>query len=216
MAGLAALSVDVPLARWCARGNCPGDLAKLFDLAESFAHGAGIAVIVLAIYLLHPAGRWRMPRLVAMTLAAGLAANLVKLCIARARPRAFDLELSVWDTFQGWFPLTSAGSAGQSLPSAHTTTAVAFAIGLVWAYPRGRWLFPTLALLAACQRIHAQAHFLSDVCWGIGLGSFIGFGFLRGWLCPRWLERWEASIWRDSEPNDDAETEPADARRQAA
>lgn len=196
LAGFAALSVDVPVAKWCAAGNCPGDLKKIFHLAETFAHGIGVAIILLAMFLLDPVRRWMMPRLVVMTISAGLCANLIKLTIARARPRAFDLELGVWDSFAGWLPLTEAGSAGQSLPSAHTTTAFAFAIGLAWAYPRGRWLFATLAVLAACQRVVAEAHFLSDICWGAALGSLIGCGFVRGWLSPKWLDRWEASLAR--------------------
>ncbi len=196
LTGWVALAVDAPISQWCGAGKLPGDVEKFLHLAETFAHGAGVAMIILAMFILDPVRRFKIPRLVTMTLAAGLAANLVKLTIARSRPRAFDFDLSIWDSFQSWFPLASAGSAGQSLPSAHTTTAFAFAVGLVWAYPRGRVLFPTLAVLAACQRIAVQAHFLSDVCWGIALGSLIGFGMTKGWLSPSWLDRWEKSLAR--------------------
>lgn len=223
LAGWVALTVDVPIAQWCAAGNCPGDVAKLLHLAETFAHGAGVAVILLAMFVLDPKRRWMMPRIAVMTISAGLCANLVKLTIGRSRPRAFDLDQGIWDSFLGWLPLTEFGSSGQSFPSAHTTTAFAFAVGLVWAYPRGRWLFPSLAILAACQRIVGQAHFLSDVCWGTALGSLIGFGFSKGWLSPRWLDRWEDSLARRQASRQtatdvdaiDSDADTADDRRAA-
>jgi membrane-associated phospholipid phosphatase len=70
--------------------------------------------------------------------------------------------------------------------------AVAFAIGLGWLYPRGRYVFMTLAVLAAVQRIAGSAHFLSDVFWGGSLGYFLGRGIMAGWLTGGHFDRLEA------------------------
>jgi membrane-associated phospholipid phosphatase len=117
----------------------------------------------LVIFLLDTSRRWALPRVLACALFSGLVADVVKMLIARARPSDFDFSGGAWTTFGAWFPLASAGSAGQSFPSAHTATAVGFALGFSWLYPNGRRLFPLVAALVACQRIEASAHFLSDV-----------------------------------------------------
>src|SRR5437868_1862509 len=89
--GFAALSVDLPLARWLATGPFPAWFHKLILLSEAFAHAMGVAMILLAVWLLDPSSRRAMPRLLAASLGAGLLADLMKTLIARARPQAFAL-----------------------------------------------------------------------------------------------------------------------------
>ena len=48
------------------------------------------------------------------------------------------------------------------------------AIALAAIYPRGRWLFAAFALLACLQRIHALAHFPSDILAGAAIGCLVG------------------------------------------
>ena len=103
----------------------------------------------------------------------GLMANLIKLTVVRTRPHAFDFQNHAASSFGGWFPMASAGSAGQSFPSAHTATAVGLAVGLAWVYPRARGFFAALAVLVACQRVAAKFHFPSDVLVGAALGLLI-------------------------------------------
>ncbi len=110
-------------------------------------------------------------------------------------PNSFDFAGSVGSTFGAWLPLWSVGSTGQSLPSGHTGTAVGLAIALVWAYPRGRWLFPVLALLVACQRVQAGAHWLSDVLAGGVVGCLVALVCLDVGPIPRAFNRWEA-VWK--------------------
>jgi membrane-associated phospholipid phosphatase len=199
VAGFLALSIDCPLAQWCLGKNCPAALENLFSTGEPFGNGIGVAFIGISIFFLDPRRRWALPRVLGCTYLAGLAANGLKLLLARHRPHSFDFHGDVWNTFGNWLPMASAGSPGQSFPSGHTTTAVALAATLVWLYPRGWWLFPAMAVLVGCHRIQSGAHFTSDVLWGAALGSFIAVSFLKIGLIPQWLNRLER--WMRGERN---------------
>lgn len=190
-AACAALAVDCPLSQWCVAKKCPGTLVRLFGIGEPFGNGFGVLMIVLAIYMLDPARRWGLGRLLAMSLGAGLAANVVKMLIARVRPNNFSFQGTAGDTFGQWLPFMGAGSIGQSFPSAHVATGVGLAVALAWLYPRGRWLFATLAVLVACQRIAAGAHYLSDTLCGAAVGWIVATACLENaWLAAR-FERLE-------------------------
>lgn len=190
--GVLALAVDVPVLRWCVGGGCPASLQKLLSLAELFGHGAGVLLICVTVAVLDVPQRWKLPRLLLAAFGSGLAANVVKLAIARTRPHHFDMDQSVAQSFLRWLPLTHAHSYEQSFPSSHVATAVGLAVGLSWLYPRGRWLFVFFALLAAGQRIESGAHFVSDTCFGATIGLAVGMTFTRirslGWLGNK-LER---------------------------
>jgi membrane-associated phospholipid phosphatase len=194
LAGVAALLVDLPLSHWFLNNKLPRPVADLLRHAEVFAHGIGVGIILLTVFVLDVANRWALPRLALLVIGGGLAANIIKLLICRTRPRAFDFTGGVQDTFQGFLPGVSAGSAGQSMPSAHTVATVALAVGLAWLYPRGRWLFGVLATLAAAQRLASGAHFLSDVLWGAALGWFLATGIVQRRFTPGWFDRWEARL----------------------
>ena len=103
----------------------------------------GWALVVLMLHQLDPGRRWAIPRVLACALAAGGAADLLKMTVMRCRPYdlPFPFPASVWNTFGDWWPILSGGSESQSFPSAHTATAVGLAAGLIWLYPRGRLVF---------------------------------------------------------------------------
>lgn len=191
LAAAAALRIDCPLAFWCLEGHCPRFLSDLFATIEPFGHGLGVLVIVIALYQLDRDRRWALPRLLLMALGSGLAANGIKMLIARVRPHQFDFQGTVSDTFGGWLPFLGAGSIGQSFPSAHAATAVGLAAALIWLYPRGRWLFVTLAVLVACHRVQMGVHFLSDALCGAALGCLVATSFLHFGLLPRCFDRLE-------------------------
>lgn len=198
-AGFLALTVDCSLSRWCVDKNCPLLLENLLYTVEPFGNGLGVAIIGITIFCLDPRKRWALPRILGCAYSAGLAANALKLLVARSRPHSFDFHGGIWTTFGDWFPMVSAGSIGQSFPSGHTTTAVALAATLVWLYPRGWWLFPSMALLVGCHRIETGAHFLSDVLWGAALGSLIALAFLKIGSLPKWFDGMEKKLGRNME-----------------
>lgn len=169
---VAALAIDVPLASWVRGGHAPDLIQKLCGLAEVFGHGLGVVLIVLFIAVLDPWHRYGIPRIMAASLGAGLAANVIKLLVARTRPAHCDFAVADRgiETFGSWFPLAGNESWQQSFPSSHMATAAGLAIVLAAFYPRGRWLFPAFAALAGFQRVLHQSHFASDVFLGAAVG----------------------------------------------
>jgi membrane-associated phospholipid phosphatase len=199
-AGVAALAVDVPLAVWADRGSCPSIVQKLCGLSETFAHGAGVALVLACIAVLDPWHRYALPRIAAAALGSGLLANALKLLVARARPHHFDLQTDALDSFVGWFPMLGNSSWQQGFPSSHAATAAGLAVALSCLYPRGRWLFPTLAALAGFQRVLAGSHFLSDVFWGAAVGCIFSPLCIYGSRLSRAFDRLEERLVNPSAP----------------
>ncbi|QGJ68566.1 acidPPc domain-containing protein [Planctomycetales bacterium 10988] len=180
-----AFSFDLKVARWSSDEGCPKLLHEIVMRTEPFGHGAGIVIMLWAIYSLFPQNRKCISRLLWCALLPGIVANLIKLVVFRYRPVAFDLmEQSVWATFGPWTAYYSTGSACQSFPSAHTATAIGFAIGLAHFFPKGKWLFATLGVMVGFARVIGFAHYVSDV--------FIGA--MVGWFCAQIILR---STWLD-------------------
>jgi len=174
LASAASLTIDIQVATFFKQGQHPKLVGELFDAVEPFGHGIGALVILATVVLLDPAKRAHYGWLAGGSLGAGALVSVIKLLVARTRPRAFDLlSGDVWQTFVGWLPTQRVASI-QSFPSSHTATAVGLAVVLSASYPRGRWLFATLAILVGLQRQHCLAHFPSDVFAGAALGWFVG------------------------------------------
>ncbi len=183
--GLAAFAIDLPVARAMLSDACPGELARLLGLAEAFAHGYGVLAILLVVFTLdNRAWRCRVRILVA-TLGTGALANVGKLLLTRVRPHALlgpggeNRVDGVFDTFGAWLPWLNNSSTHQSIPSGHSAMAAALAVTLVWLYPRGRYVFVGLALLAAGQRIESGAHYVSDALFGAAIGCLLSAHFLH-------------------------------------
>ena len=193
LAGGVALSVDLPLAQWCVAGKFKA-LDRLLAWSELFAHGLGVGLILLVIVVLDPPKFFKLGRVIAASLGAGAVSNLFKLFIARARPRACDFGQGVFDTFFDWGWRVSLENHYNSFPSGHATTSAGLAVALVWLYPRGRYLFPALACLAATQRVDSGAHFLSDVLVGAALGTCCAMLVTRDTVLGRLFDRLEAKV----------------------
>jgi membrane-associated phospholipid phosphatase len=178
----------------------PKNLRQLFfaflSLAEYFGHAMGLLLIAPAIYLFDPARRWALTRLLGVALGAGGLAALVKLFIARTRPNAFSFQGDVLSTFGGWIPLLHHKAAYQSFPSAHTALAVGLAAVLIWLYPRGRWLFVTMVVAVATQRIMGGYHYLSDTFWGAAIGCALAAVAVSDTRLSRMFLRWEEALQR--------------------
>jgi membrane-associated phospholipid phosphatase len=208
LAAMAALSVDVPIARPFHQLNeqvqqrprtapLPTAYAYLgyLTIFEPFGHGLGVLLAVIMLHQLDPVRRWAIPRVAVCALGAGGAADLLKMLVMRTRPNDFNFVGSVWTTFRDWLPGWNGGSGAQSFPSAHTATAVGLAAALIWLYPQGRFLFTLLAVLVGCQRIASGAHFPSDVLMGAAAGCLVATLLLQVGRLPRWFSGWEAR-WR--------------------
>ena len=174
LAGVLAMSIDIRIASLFKNGlpRSFHSLGEFLEICESFGHGYGVTLILIAVVVLDPLKCKILPWLIAGSLGSGMIANLLKLTIHRFRPRDFDLtNATVWDTFR----TEGADFKGmQSMPSAHTATAVGLAVMLSAIYPRGRWYFAVLAILVGLQRVVTSAHFPSDVCAGAAVGCLFG------------------------------------------
>jgi len=192
-----SLAIDLPVAKQVRKEtNIPGDLRRIVNLFEVFAHGAGVVVIGITIYTLDPFSRRKIARLMCCALTPGMLANVVKVMIERARPYSGKLPRQVLDSFGEFGPWLhsdwTSNHAMQSFPSGHTCVAVGLAIGLGWCYPRGRWLFALFAACAALQRIVTGAHYPSDTLGGAALACFAAACFLDDRILGRFFNRYES------------------------
>ena len=187
---LAAFNVDCSVALWFHEGHAPRYFHDISSISEIFGRGECVLLVAILIWRLDPSRRWAVPGVAATALLSGLAADGIKMLIARARPHSFDFLGNVWTSFGPWLPLGSLGSARQSFPSAHTATAVGLAVALICVYPAARWLFCVLPLLVAYQRLDSGAHFLSDVLCGAAAGCLVAALTIRA----RWFQQ-QYSLW---------------------
>lgn len=191
-AAVLALPLDLSVMRWATGGHLPGSAEKAIRLSEAFSHGFGAAVILLAVWLLDRGSRSQMPRLVAGTVLGGVLANTLKLVVSRTRPRAFDLDGQILDSFSGWLSFGRLPSTQEGFPSAHAATGFALAAMLSWRYPAGRTLFVVLAVVSGVQRIVSSAHFPSDVLLGAALGVLGASLCLPGGAASAPFDRFES------------------------
>jgi membrane-associated phospholipid phosphatase len=192
--GVAAVAFDAPVSAWVQRGYCPNFVEKLCGMSEIFGHGLGVVLLIITLAVLDPWHRFAIPRILAASLGSGLLANVFKLLVGRTRPLHFDLNSHGLDAFSGWIPLWTRGSWEQSFPSSHTAVSAGLAIVLAYYYPRGRWLFPVFAGLAAFERIVTLYHFTSDVFWGAAVGCIFAPLCVYGSGLSRAFDRLEARL----------------------
>ena len=185
--GVASLSVDVPIAQFIFEVKLPvvendfyRDFFGLFNLTEVYAHGTGVALILLGLFAFQPA-RWAvLPRIALSAYCAGLLAVACKMLVVRMRPANFVpafINGEATTTFESWFPFisqVSIGWSGQSFPSAHAATATGLTVALCWYCPRASWYIILLGCMASVQRVLAGSHYPSDILFGAAIGTAIG------------------------------------------
>ena len=155
-----------------------GEITNLFDAVEHFGTPYGAVLILVSVWLCLPHLRSRVSRTLFAAITAGLMADLIKLCIARTRPTAFDFDQSIWASFTGAFQWGAGGSRQQAFPSAHTAFAIAFAVMLGELFPQARRWFLGLGAMVGLQRVTTSAHFPSDVFAGAAAGWLTARCFL--------------------------------------
>ncbi|MBI5182716.1 MAG: phosphatase PAP2 family protein [Nitrospirae bacterium] len=102
-------------------------------------------------------------------IAAGIAVQIIKHIIGRPRPTLTDAGAS------NLGPSITIGF--DSFPSGHTASSFALAAILSSVYPKGRYIFYSLAGIAGISRIYLDSHFASDVFAGAILGTAVGLLF---------------------------------------
>jgi membrane-associated phospholipid phosphatase len=179
------MPLDVSLSSVALKVRLPGDLRRLLQFGEVFAHSLGCTVILGSLLWIDIRNRSRLWRACGFVLICSVLANAAKYAIPRNRPNTYDelFPASSWETFGSPFTKSWFDESLRSFPSGHSATAAAMAIGLSYAYPRGRWLFLSMALLAVAQRLFSGAHYASDLIAGITITCMILIAWL--WLASR-------------------------------
>jgi membrane-associated phospholipid phosphatase len=96
---------------------------------------------------------------------SGLASQIMKLPIGRARPFLAD-KYGAYSFHPFVFDARFA-----SFPSGHTITAFAMAVALGWFLPKWRIALYTVAVLVAISRLVLESHYLADVLAGALVGT---------------------------------------------
>lgn len=200
LSAFAVLPFDVYLARFFMSDPFPGEFRSLIHKAEFFGHAYGILGIAFTIYLICEGRRRYLPRLLATAFAAGLVCDVFKIAIHRVRPVDFGFDGG--STFRGLSFLTVDHfsqifeSQFHSFPSAHTATAVAFAMALGAMWPKAAKWFLFLATVCAISRFDGGAHYVSDTL----IGGLIGYGTATWMLRDGFVSRWFAKRESGREP----------------
>jgi membrane-associated phospholipid phosphatase len=192
LTGVLALPIDISLSHKMVQGHAPNWVHRFLEMVEPFGQPPVVIAVSLAVLLCGGARRGAGFRIAAGALLSGLAVDLLKMCVARIRPRHFNFQGTVFDTFAGLLPGACADSNIQSWPSGHTATAVGFCLALSAVFPPGRWLFRVLAVLVALQRIESGAHYLSDTLFAASVAYIVHLAVFGSGPLGRFFERIEA------------------------
>ncbi len=177
--------------------DLPGDVKRGIGLCEAFAHSFGVVLILACLWQAAPDLRRRLPRVIACALLPGIAVNAIKLLVVRLRPIAYrDVPELGWESWVGIGSRFGGspelnGYLSQSFPSGHAATAIGFALGLAWLFPRGRGMFLAVAVLASLQRVISAAHWPSDTLAAAAVALGVGAFCLTPGPLSRWFDRWE-------------------------
>jgi membrane-associated phospholipid phosphatase len=183
---IAAFALDRRIAQWVHDAVPVNKDARLTHRLLFVLKLPGVFWFTLAIAaLLAIFHRRRFHAALALILSAGavgLAYSIIKWIAGRHRP--FKGPGRNVDPF-GFHPFPR-GVRGLfdpenalCFPSGHASLAFATAMCLGILMPRGRWVFFTIALITAAERVMENAHYLSDVVAGAGLGTLLGWSITR-------------------------------------
>ena len=143
-------------------------LHRLFDPVLKFiSNGATlIGASIIILYgrrhnrKLYDAGR----SLFISLISAGVAVQVLKHLIGRARPRITDTLVFIGPTLKSGY---------DSFPSGHTALAFPLAYTLSRYFPEYRFLFYSFAVIVGLDRLDGLSHFPSDVVAGAILGTVV-------------------------------------------
>ncbi len=192
--------VDAPLSRLA--HALPEPVIAFFEWLTDFGESGWILYPALAFWLvctvLARVGNKWTARLALKQMAAtfgfiflgvglpGLASNLLKSLIGRARPELMDTVGSF--AFQ---PIVNSASY-ESFPSGHSTTAMAFCLVVSFLSPR---TFPVMLIFSVgivLSRVIVGAHYPTDALSGAILGTLGAYWIRNIFASRRWAFRREA------------------------
>ena len=187
--------LDADLVRW-KREAVPRNsfTVSIFELITLMGTSGWILIITAVIGIYLSTSNWAaLPRpdrsrrlniyadanFIFFTVAiSGIAANLLKNSIGRARPRLLE------EFGPHYFNHAAFDSTFASFPSGHSTTSGAFAMALILLFPRYWLVWLIFGLLGGLSRFIVDAHYPADIVAGLSFGA--GFViFAARWLATR-------------------------------
>ena len=159
---------DLPVARYFHELDAPAMRAffkGVTKLGESQWYLVGGLVLFLLFRTRRPPLGWSGLFLFMSVALSGIAANIFKFFIGKARPKLYFRE-----GFFGIEPF-QVEHAWTSFPSGHSATAFSLAMALALLLPRGRHLFLAIGALIALSRVWLYQHYVSDIIAGSALGA---------------------------------------------
>lgn len=110
---------------------------------------------------------------------SGITVDILKIVVARMRP-----DMLFQHDLYGFVGFT-LGAQFNSLPSGHSATAAALAIGLTLLFPRYKSAYVLIAFLIIFSRVFLTFHYLSDTLIGALLGGIIAFVIYRKYFITK-------------------------------
>jgi membrane-associated phospholipid phosphatase len=175
LALIAAFLVDRRVADWVRHAplyHRSDRFVPILKLPGNFWFTLAVCVLLALFHR----NRWRaaLPLLISGPV-VGLIYLFLKWAVGRQRPVIVDAPFD--------FHPFAYGLTGLSFPSGHASLAFATATCLAAVMPRGAIVFFLVAIAVGAERILENAHYVSDVVAGAGLG--IISGWIVTWLVSR-------------------------------
>jgi membrane-associated phospholipid phosphatase len=178
------LWLDAPVARVAHRAAIDRDHFgnHVFKMAGDWRFTLAVA---LALVAWHPQS-WRPAGLLALSAVLGGALyQLIKWAAGRQRPLVVIDPFAFRPFINGWQGFLD--QPNMSFPSGHTCLAFATAATLGICIPRWRYAFYALAAVVGIERVAENAHYVTDVVAGAGLGTLAAH--LTYWGLDWWVNR---------------------------
>lgn len=168
--------MDKSIAIYCYHFNAIANhiwITSFFHYITKLGESQYALIILFSLFIIFwkkiPTVANQMLYLFSAVALSGIIADIVKILVARLRPSML-FEHDVYGLVG--FKL---GAQFNSLPSGHSATAFALAIGFTLLFPRYKYLYLFIAFLVASSRVILTFHYLSDVLIGSLIGSVTAF-----------------------------------------
>ena len=181
---VAALLLDRPVADWVRHAPLYNRGSWFVPVLKLPGHFLFTLIVCLMLAIFHRR-TWRaaVPLLISGPM-VGAGYVLLKWIVGRRRPIIIASPFDFHPFAHGLKGLVHAES-GLSFPSGHASLAFATATCLSAAMPRWTIAFFLVACAVGAERVLENAHYLSDVVAGGGLGVLCGYMAIR--LTDRWF-----------------------------
>jgi membrane-associated phospholipid phosphatase len=190
------LPLDGPIRELLRGVKLGGDLRRELEVLQQFGQGSITAIGLYLIFTLDRAKRPQLLNWLAAIVVGKLIVQSLKVFIGRPRPKFDDpgyflgpfgaypinAEVGVRHAWEIWADISSDL---WSMPSSHTAFAAIMAVALAHLYPKLKGLAVFFIVLVASARVLFNAHYLTDVVIGGGIGYAVASTAMR----DRWGQR---------------------------